>query len=81
MTVPIKDLCRSDLRQLADIQLQAIADLCKMLDEQDALVFLECVLTGLIAQGEGYSTRLQTNVGEPLTSCGGHRYANEEGRG
>ena len=59
MTVSIKDLSRSDLRQLADIQLHAMADLCKMLDEQDALVFLECVLTGLIALGEGYSTRLQ----------------------
>jgi hypothetical protein len=60
MTVPIKDLSRSDLRQLADIHLHAITDLCKMLDEQDALFFLECVVTGLVALGEGYSSTRRT---------------------
>jgi hypothetical protein len=60
MTVPIKDLSRSDLRQLADIHLHAITDLCKMLDEQDALFFLECVLTGVVALGEGYSPATRT---------------------
>jgi len=56
MTVPIKDLSRTDLKQLADIHLHPITNLCKMFDEHDALFFLECVLTGLVALGE--DTRL-----------------------
>lgn len=61
MTVPIKDLSRYELRQLANINLQSIAQLCVLLSEQDTNIYLDYIISGAQSFKEGFNAKEDDN--------------------